>query len=163
MIQDIGVHQTMVNQSSTSSSGGSSSSNKLLKTCFHCRKKVELEKMRCHVGSHILHNEIGTSRTCGFCGKESCDVKMKTSKKQGKPFYTLEDTDCPYFYDYGRVKVFKKKSNPCTNRVVGCCIKECKSMVWTYNMGKHYIEKHDGDDVPTDLFTAAEREYVSSL
>ena len=55
----------------------------------------------------MLVNEIGTSRTCGFCGKDSCEAKIKTSKKLNKVFYSLEDSDCPHVFDW--IKVFNKK------------------------------------------------------
>ena len=87
--------------------------------------------MRSHVGGHILKDEIGTSRTCGFCGED----KIKTSKKLNKVFYSLEDSDCPY----GRIKVFNKKKNRCTNRIAGCSVKGCKSIVWIYHMEKNMM------------------------
>ena len=65
--------------------------------------------MRKHIGKHILLGDIGSCRTCGFCGKDKCDNKLKVSRKKGNTFCTIESSDCPFYFDYGKSKVFNKK------------------------------------------------------
>ena len=63
-----------------------------------------------------------------FAANGICEAKIKTSKKLDKVFYSLEDSDCPYVFDYDRIKVFNKNKNPCTNQIVTYSGKGCKSM-----------------------------------
>ena len=84
--------------------------------------------MRSHVGGHILRNEIGTSRICGFCSKDAYETRMKSSRKGTKTFILVESSDFSFYFDYGRSKAFSKKKNPSINRIVACSVKGCKSL-----------------------------------
>ena len=119
--------------------------------------------MRSHVGGHILRNEIGTSRMCGFCGKDACETRMKSSRKGTKTFISVESSDCPFYFDYGRSKAFNKKKNPTTNRIVACSVQGCKSLIWIYNLEKHFTEKHVGVDFSENFISQEEYRHVSSL
>ena len=102
--------------------------------------------MRCHVGKHILKNEIFGVNICGFCGRDTCSVIMKkTSKKGSRQFFGIESCDCEYFFAYSRSKKFSKRTNPCTNRIDRCPIKGCLSNVWSYSFQIHFDEKHNGE------------------
>ena len=65
---------------------------------------------------------------CGFCGKDVCETRMKSSRNCTKTFISVESSDCPFYFDYGRSKAFNKKKNPITNRIVACSVKGCKSL-----------------------------------
>ena len=168
LIQDVGVHLSL-NQQSTSSTPYSTFSSckerdgKLIKSCFYCKKNIRLQDMRSHVGGHILRDEMGTSRTCGFCGQDACETRVKSSRKGPKTFISVEESDCPYFFDYGRVKVFNKKKNSTTNRITAFSVKGCKSLVWIYNMKKHFTEKHGDYDFSEDFISQEEFMHVSKF
>ena len=123
---------------------------------------IPLQDMRSHVAGHHIRDKIGTSRTCGFCGKDACETKMKSSRKGNKTFFSVEASYCPYFFDYWRSKAFNRKNNQTTNRIVSCSVKGCKSLMWIYNKKKHFIEKHDVV-FSEDLISREEFEHVSKL
>ena len=83
---------------------------KIKKQCFTCNKLVTWSDMRCHVGTHILKEELSGINICGFCGRDICSITLKkTSKKCSKLFFGIDKWDCDYFYKYGKAKKFKKK------------------------------------------------------
>src|SRR6202050_760676 len=64
-------------------------------SCFFCGEEMTLNKMRNHVGSHILHalhntedpkvchlGSIGEN-PCGFCGQDGCFTQLKLKKHGG--------------------------------------------------------------------------------
>ena len=113
--------------------------------------------MRCHIGTHILRNEIDGPNICGFCGRDTCSIIMKkTSKKGPKQFFGIESCDCEYFFIYSRSKKFNKKTNPCTNHIERCPMKGCFSNVWIYNYAIHFDEKHNGEMFPAEMVIAEE-------
>ena len=80
---------------------------------------------------------------CGFCGEACSSNLVQTSRGKGKVYYGKIDSDCPYYFDYGKkVGSLPSRNNPCTNRLLHCDIKECKQVVWSYNMKHHYLKKH---------------------
>ena len=170
-LQEMFEFVPLSNQSSNAAPSTSTSSSvnqidgmhMLVKSCFHCIKNIPLRDMRSHVGGHILRNEIGTSRMCGFCGKDACETRMKSSRKGTKTFISVESSDCPFYFDYGRSKAFNKKKNPTTNRIVACSVQGCKSLIWTYNLEKHFTEKHVGVDFSENFISQEEYRHVSSL
>ena len=70
-----------------------------------------------------------------------------SSKKAGKQFNKIDQTDCSYYFDYGKAKKFNKKKNPCTKRILRCPMEKCLSNVWLYNLASHYEEKHSQNEV----------------
>ena len=122
------------------------------KTCFICDKKLPHEEMLCHVGTHILQDDVNGPNVCGFCGRDVCVIKLKkTSKKKSKQFYGIEEYDCEYYYNYGKTKKFNKIRNPCTNRVLPCPVGKCLSIVWVYNYQQHFNEKHANEEYPKEM------------
>ena len=108
--------------------------------------------MRCHVGTYILKEELCGMNICGFCGRDVCNITLKkTSKKGAKLFYGIDKWDCDYFFKYGKAKKINKKSNPSTNRIERCPIKDCLANVWLYNYQHHYEAKHHNQEFPTDM------------
>ena len=85
------------------------------------------------------------------------------SGRRTKTFISVESSDCPFYFDYGRSKAFNKKTNPTTNRIVACSVKGCKSLIWTYNLEKHFTEKHVGVDFSEKIISQEEYRHVSSL
>ena len=118
--------------------------------------------MRCHVGKHILRNEIVGINICGFCGRDTCSIIMKqTSKKGSKKIFGIESCDCEYFFSYGRSKKFNKKTNKCTNRIDRCPMKGCLSNVWLYCFPIHFDEKHKDEEFPVEmLITEEEKRFL---
>ena len=163
LLHDVGVHLQMSVVSHQQSQPGQSI---IKKRCFKCRKSIPLSEMRAHVGVHILSKDVVGSNICGFCGRGTCMTKCKNkSKKGGIPIYTLDETDCAYFFAYGRSKVFNKRTNICTNRFDQCPIKGCFSEIWKYNFKSHLQEKHpheDPDDYTEWRITGAEMNFLLS-
>ena len=92
----------------------------LFRKCFICEKNTSLNKMRCHVGKHILLNQIGTDVPCGYCGRSVCNNKLVVSSKtKGKKNYRPEST-CPYFVDVFRKPTKSSKTTPCLNFLEKC-------------------------------------------
>ena len=119
----------------------------LFRKCFICEKNTSLNKMRCHVGKHILLNQIGTDVPCGYCGRSVCNNKLVVSSKtKGKKNYRPEST-CPYFVDVFRKPTKSSKTTPCLNFLEKCNV--CNENVWKYNRPKHFELMHDSHDVPT--------------
>ena len=90
--------------------------------------------MRCHVGTHIVKEELSGINMYGFCGRDVCSITLKKTPKKGyKLFFGIDKWDCDYFYKYGNAKKFNKKSNPCTNRFECFPVKDCLANIWLYN------------------------------
>ena len=161
LLRDMNVHLQLQNQSSTQNKV--SPSGVIEKKCLVCKKAVKLTNMRCHVGAHILKDEVKGERDkiCGFCSGTECETVLKVSKKSGQEYYSIQKSDCPYWIDYGRTKKFNKKKNPCTNRYIRCPIKKCLSYIWTYNYKYHHEKKHSGEEISsTMVISEAEMDYL---
>ena len=77
--------------------------------------------------------------------------------------FTFDDSDCIYFFDYGRSKKFNKRSNTCTNRFDRCSVDGCISEIWKYNFRDHVLEKHpevDPDTYPVMKIEEAEKNFL---
>ena len=110
---------------------------------------------------HILKGDISSHNLCGFCGKEGCDIKIKiTSKKGNKRFFKIIRWDCPYYDDYGKKRVYGK-NNRTSNHLMFCGVKDCTSVIWLFNIEKHYEVKHNGTTPPT-LITPEEVQYLKN-
>lgn len=88
--------------------------------------------MRVHVGKHILEKQIDTDHEdliYGFWGKN-------------KDFYGKIDSECSFYYDYGKIGNKPSRNNQCTNRLLHCNVQECKKVIWSYNMTPHFTIHH---------------------
>ncbi|KAJ7711114.1 hypothetical protein B0H16DRAFT_1267896, partial [Mycena metata] len=101
--------------------------------CLICGKNQTLNKMREHVGAHILlalrhvnsgvllllNMEIGIE-PCGFCGLDGCITQLSVSK-EGK--HSIKSS-CQYHYEKIQYKAAKATSNrsPCTNVSLHCSL-----------------------------------------
>ena len=62
--------------------------------------------MRVHVGKHILEKQIDTDHEdliCWFCGLSCSSQSVKTSGGKNKDFYGKIDSECSFYYDYGKI------------------------------------------------------------
>jgi hypothetical protein len=87
--------------------------------CHLCGEKMMLNKMRNHVGRHILHSlheiedpKICTTlvgvNPCGFCGKEGCFTQLKLHKNGSASI----NSNCIYHYSGMQYKRAAQFSNP---------------------------------------------------
>ena len=80
---------------------------------------ISRERMRVHVGKHILENQTDKSpNLCGYCGKVGCSIDLiqSSTTKHQKP-----KSNCTFFYKFS-IRSAKKISDrsPCTNRPIFC-------------------------------------------
>ena len=178
MIQDIGVHLTLIeaNQPSSSwampqfSSSSSLSSNvsatgsdaKLVLGKVCKKKKVPLKDMRTHMGRHIALNDIGLNEnTCGFCGQEGCRSYLSNSSlSKNKAFYSPM-SDCIYFYAYKKVGKKATRYTRCTNRITTCPL--CNLYIWWYNLVPHYLNVHPAEDIDSISIPKEEIELLKKI
>ena len=108
---------------------------------------IPLDKMRTHVGKHILNKETNSRSPCGFCGRSSCQNKLTKPSKKGKElFYRLVESNCPYYVQHARRVTKASSRNPCTNYLNKCPL--CNCDVWLYNVKNHYEDMHPNVDIP---------------
>ena len=60
------------------SCSGHSNDDKL--PCRLCNTKIDIKFMCCHVGYHIINEDV--QNVCGFCGLQSCSIGLKKVRKQ---------------------------------------------------------------------------------
>jgi len=111
--------------------------------CFHCSRKINLSRMRQHIGKHILLKEIQlTQTTCGYCGRDGCLVSLnKALRYLGRVRLEPKSNDCPYDVKFNLYCASRSsRFSPCTNRPIECSL--CKLVVWSYCMKAHYESDH---------------------
>ena len=121
-------------------------------TCKICLKYVSPNRMRCHVGKHILRKEVQpNSHLGGFCGLVGSPVSMVITSGKGKNATFGPKSVCSYFYQFSlKPASVSKPSAPCTNRPVECnsCINS-KFHFWSHNIASHYSESNPLLDPPS--------------
>ena len=168
LIQDIGVHLTLLDSNQQHGSRSTSSSSMLASTsgttstsvsssapasasasatmnevtCKICKKKkIPLKDMRTHVGKHIIKNEAGPGEhICGFCGKDGCKPSLEKSSSSKSKVFHAPKSDCLYHYTYKKLGQKATKYTPCINRITTCPI--CNMYIWSYNLVPHYQNVH---------------------
>ena len=55
--------------------------------------------------------------------------------------------------------IIRNASNVASNRLMKCKIKVCKSVMWAYNIGKHYEAKH-GEEPAPNMVEKSESDYL---
>ena len=111
----------------------------------NCNSNITLVKMRMHIGTHILKNDvISHPHRCGFCGGIGCSLQLITTSGFGVNATVGPKSDCKYFYKFNMNKKSSKvvASYPCSNRPVHCDM--CKGIYWAYNLESHYYKNHIG-------------------
>ena len=130
--------------------------------CNICAKLVPIERMRQHIGKHLVKLEINPNqKTCGFCGCIGCSVELKKSGI-GKKAVNIVASDCKYFLKYNLAASKKSTTySPCTNHPDNCSI--CKNVYWTYNMEEHYKFSHPSVTSPFLLSDDEKKKVVNLL
>ena len=149
---DIGIEFTMSENQSSQSRNDSCSSVKKNK-CKVCSKMITCDKMRGHVGYHILNGEID-SNVCGFCSMQTCSNKLKQSSKTKSAKYYQIESSCPYFYSYGRKPKYSNRQK-CSNYLARCEVTNCNADIWKYAMANHYHECHRELVVPESFLVSS--------
>ena len=158
---DIGVQFTLANQAGTGSSKQKTSEVQKNK-CRICHKNIACNKMRGHVGYHILMKDIATN-VCGFCGLQSCSNKLKQSSKSSTTKYFKLESSCAYFFAYGRKPVYSTREK-CSNHLARCDVSKCSAHVWKYNMVNHYEECHNSINIPEHfIISEDEKKSISTF
>ena len=150
LLLDIGVQLSLSTSSSTSvvsltSRSKPKSNAEVFKMhkCRICQKAIRNDKMRGHIGFHILSGTV-KSDVCGFCGLPSCINNFVNRSK------VQIDSHCDYFYPYKKRPAYSKREK-CTNHLAKCEAKDCGAAIWKYNMEEHYKIKHGLLDVPQEF------------
>jgi hypothetical protein len=111
--------------------------------CKVCKKDVKPNKMREHVGSHIMDEGCTSPDACGFCGRSgTCQVNLVqgSAKNIQVPF-----SQCEYYYKFNLKSALKDQS-ACSNvpyQCPACHELERKTFhVWKYNMRSHLRQRH---------------------
>ena len=116
--------------------------------CFKCKKLLPSEKMREHVGGHILRGALDKDdpNICGFCGRNVCrNSLVESSVTHGKQSYKIEG-NCIYRHEKLRAPVKPSIREPCTNWLVKCTI--CKTDIWRYMGERHFKCVHADEACP---------------
>lgn len=92
--------------------------------CKLCRIDVKKERMRQHIGKHILSQDLTHCvNMCGFCGMSGCKIDLKATSGYGNYQTMGADSDCQYFYNFSLKAASKAtKRSPCSNRPIMCLI-----------------------------------------
>jgi hypothetical protein len=107
------------------------------------KKKINLVKMRLHVGWHIMNDHLTKDiHRCGYCGLVGCTLSFKNRSGYGENKVIGAKSDCSYYYEFS-MKSSEKVPNsyPCSNRPVKC--DHCEEIYWTYNMETHHLAAHN--------------------
>ena len=137
---DIGVQFTIDDDDANNGKKNTTDGVKRNK-CKICRKQINCDKMRGHVGYHILKAKDVDSHSCGFCGLQSC------SNKFAKNSTSKVESTCEYFYAYGRKPQYSKREK-CSNHLDRCEAAGCSAVLWTYHMASHYEQCHSALKIP---------------
>ena len=147
LIDELGISITSNNRSINAPQSSSNQNDPTLRNCYLCSSMIPLDKMRTHVGKHILNKETNSRSPCGFCGRSSCQNKLTKPSKKGKElFYRLVESNCPYYVQHARRVTKASSRNPCTNYLNKCPL--CNCDVWLYNVKNHYEDMHPNVDIP---------------
>jgi len=120
--------------------------------CKKCSKKIPRERMRQHIGQHLIRKDIEVScNICGFCSGTNCSEKLIVTSGRGSTKTTGVWSNCPFFYDFSLKSATKSNNfSPCTNRPIACNL--CKEMViWSYNIKHHYESFHKDVLIPSEF------------
>ena len=151
--------------------------------CQVTYSETDFNKMRGHVGGHILREEEKTER-CGMCGlaeqheggTTGCGLNVQVNQSgPNKSMKVTTKGDCSGYPSKkqsgtGQIRwgsAAKQTNNaPCTNTPIECVACDATNpgrWVWKYNMALHYSRVHSALECPSEFtVTADEREKVLS-
>ena len=148
----VSVHDTNAHSSSSSETSSVLISNVLKVSCITCKLMIPLNRMREHVGSHIVRKILSGPNVCGFCGDDSCVNTLTKTSSKGKQTFYKTSSNCRYFVNMKKTPKFSQR-NPCSNHLILCNI--CNAAFWTYNLQYHYEQRHPNVTCP-ELITDEE-------
>ena len=124
--------------------------------CKLCNKPMGRKKMRQHIGSHILKDNL--ENVCGFCGVQGCDIDISCGSGRGKTVSEVPQSRCDFYEKFSiKAAANGSKRSPCTNRPIHCPV--CTRVVWFYNMSFHYQPNHP--DCPRNTWLINDDEKIS--
>lgn len=146
-------YQDASGQPSFASSGSADPPGKYL--CLVCQdmgtpdKYVLQEKMRMHIGQHIIKGHI-SGLSFGFCGQHDCTPCLEhgASGTKEKPKWQLAPSSCKRYY---KSFYYQPALNSGSNVPVHCPAPGCNVLVWKYGMAEHYDVKHSELELPEDM------------
>ncbi len=127
--------------------------------CHFCSESLKLERMRQHIGKHIINKELPINQhTCGLCGLVGCSITLVSSLCKGSHIMKPTSYDCKYFVNFN-IKSAQKSNqySPCTNCPVKCDV--CDGIYWSYNMECHFNENHNVF-LLSDKYLVSEKEQI---
>ena len=69
--------------------------------CLVVEKKINLVKMRLHVGWHIMNDHLTKDiHRCGYCGLVGCTLSFKNRSGYGENKVIGAKSDCSYYYEF---------------------------------------------------------------
>ena len=124
--------------------------------CLLCGDNIDKKVMRKDIGIHTLKDGLGM--VCGFCGSNSCSISLERGSGRGKTVTLVPGSNCAYREKFSiKANVNPTKSGPCSNRSINCEL--CNTVQWSYNLPKHYKDKHSDHPIPTTV-TVEERKLL---
>jgi len=117
-----------------------------------CSKSIKIDRMRLHVGAHIVRKDTLVP-VCGFCGVVcNSPVSIVFSSGTGVNRTYKAFSGCKYFHDFSMKSALNfSKGNPCTNRPVECEACANGSVFWSFDLHFHYQERHPFLDCPITM------------
>jgi hypothetical protein len=126
-------------------------SGKMVCRVAGCGKEIAADRIRQHVGGHILLGE-GSKVMCGLCGSPAaqgrCVVELGTGTKAGITTVTVKNCPVPDGFKYAAAAKGSDRS-PCTNVPAKCPV--CGDVVWSYHMLHHIEECHPAEAITSKL------------
>jgi hypothetical protein len=75
--------------------------------CKKCSKKIPRERMRQHIGQHLIRKDIEVKcNICGFCTGTNCSVKLIVTSGRGSTKTTGVWSNCPKILKFKFKSVF---------------------------------------------------------
>ena len=104
--------------------------------CRLCNKKIDGKLTRCHVGSHIINEDVQN-----VCGLQSCSIVLKKSSGHGKTAIAAAESNCTYMSKFSLKSAENStKTGPYTNRPAPCSV--CIMITWSYSLPSQYKCQH---------------------
>ena len=101
---------------------------------------------------HFTKEEIEPNEhLCGYCGEIGCSIAIVKTSGNGIRATFGPRSDCSLFREFSLKPA--EDSKVCTNRPVKCEV--CNDDFWSYNLEKHYSNKHK-DQTFVSKITSAE-------
>ena len=88
--------------------------------------------------------------------QNECSIDLVRGSGRGKTVTLIPGSNCAYQIKFSLKSAEKAtKNGPCTNRPITC--DRCKTVQWSYNLPKHYQDKHSDYPIPTTVTDAEKK------